>query len=297
MPSKTHIDSDFSIKLELDSKSDDPVLILANASKIIQSVHAIDTSLIMAINGTWKPVYQLDNVEYSSFLSWLKCFLEIPDDDILATGETNKIVGAYLVHYRKKIVELLAKKIESGKELAHITKEINEAANNTFPEKTRVYRHVTKSTIIHRVAELSININELKEGQKAFYTAKEETLEISSSHIYSDKELDELLEYETKIIENDESLVVKKADFLGNSKWDFKWKGRPISAPISDKDWLDKFHHREHAIMPGDTLEVTLRSTIKTDVNKKEKDASFEILKVHDIKEMDSDRLLSLFDD
>ena len=59
-------------------------------------------------------------------------------------------------------------------------------------------------------------------------------------------------------------LIILKA-WLNHAKrkWSFEWNGVPISAPISDKEFLDQLDRREHLLGSGDALdvEITYRQT------------------------------------
>jgi hypothetical protein len=54
-------------------------------------------------------------------------------------------------------------------------------------------------------------------------------------------------------------LVILKA-WLNHAKrkWSFEWNGIPISAPIIDRDFLDRIDRREYLIGAGDALDVTI---------------------------------------
>ena len=54
-------------------------------------------------------------------------------------------------------------------------------------------------------------------------------------------------------------LVILKA-WLNHAKrkWSFEWNGVPISAPIVDKDFLDRIERREYLIGTGDALDVEI---------------------------------------
>ena len=54
-------------------------------------------------------------------------------------------------------------------------------------------------------------------------------------------------------------LVILKA-WLNHAKrkWSFEWNGVPISAPISDRDFLDRLDRREHLLGSGDALDVEI---------------------------------------
>jgi hypothetical protein len=41
-------------------------------------------------------------------------------------------------------------------------------------------------------------------------------------------------------------------------KWSFEWNGVPISAPITDTDFLDRLQRREHLLGAGDALDVEI---------------------------------------
>jgi hypothetical protein len=41
-------------------------------------------------------------------------------------------------------------------------------------------------------------------------------------------------------------------------KWSFEWNGVPISAPITDTDFLDRLDRREHLLGAGDALDVEI---------------------------------------
>jgi hypothetical protein len=47
-------------------------------------------------------------------------------------------------------------------------------------------------------------------------------------------------------------------------KWSFEWNGIPISAPISDREFLDQLDRREHLLGAGDALdvEITYKQTL-----------------------------------
>ena len=55
-------------------------------------------------------------------------------------------------------------------------------------------------------------------------------------------------------------LRIKKPDFLGESKWDFRrLDDHPLAAKITDDPWLADFHGGHITIRSGDLLEVDQR--------------------------------------
>lgn len=84
-----------------------------------------------------------------------------------------------------------------------------------------------------------------REGGKAL-------IEPANSHTEKENQ-EEVIENELERI-----LLIRKADFLANSKWQFSFDNEMLSMPVEDKDWLDKFHAGEIALRSGDSLKVVL---------------------------------------
>jgi len=79
-------------------------------------------------------------------------------------------------------------------------------------------------------------------------------------------------------------LIILKA-WLNHAKrkWSFEWNGVPISAPIADKDFLDRLGRREHLLGAGDALdvEITYKQTFNPELGVYENDPnSFVVSRV-----------------
>ena len=53
--------------------------------------------------------------------------------------------------------------------------------------------------------------------------------------------------------------IVKKPDYLGESKWELRHGDRSISAKIEDLDWLRSFQSRKVDIRPRDAIKCAVR--------------------------------------
>ena len=53
--------------------------------------------------------------------------------------------------------------------------------------------------------------------------------------------------------------IVKKPDYLGESRWDLRHGKRSVSAKIEDVKWLAKFQGRKLDVRPGDALRCKAR--------------------------------------
>ena len=62
-------------------------------------------------------------------------------------------------------------------------------------------------------------------------------------------------------------LKIKKPDYLGTSRWEFKHNDRTLEARIEDVEWLSKFQSRIVDVRPGDSINTRVIITIKRDQN------------------------------
>ena len=78
-------------------------------------------------------------------------------------------------------------------------------------------------------------------------------------------------------------LTVRKPDFLKDSMWLFQHGRTPITAPILDDPWLERFHRRTVPIFPGDALRCQVRHTYSYDSANRLSGDRIEILSVLEI--------------
>lgn len=78
-------------------------------------------------------------------------------------------------------------------------------------------------------------------------------------------------------------LPIKKADFLGKSVWEFKYKDHTLKATISDDSWEDEIHSGKISLQAGDYIRATVEVYVDLDSDGKpiENSAKYSIAKVH----------------
>ena len=54
-------------------------------------------------------------------------------------------------------------------------------------------------------------------------------------------------------------LFVKKPDYLGTSRWEFRYQQKSLLVKIEDEGWLDGFQARRNVLCPGDALQCRVR--------------------------------------
>jgi hypothetical protein len=87
----------------------------------------------------------------------------------------------------------------------------------------------------------------------------------------------------TRVIEEDCDLYIVKAIMERSPrKWEFKWRGIAISAPIKDPNFYDDFARHDFTIAPGDEFQVKLAiHQRKDDISGVFTNTSYEVLNVY----------------
>ena len=78
-------------------------------------------------------------------------------------------------------------------------------------------------------------------------------------------------------------LKIRKPDYLGDSKWQFKHGKTTMSVKILDENWLNQFRSRQITIAPGDCLRATVRSEIKYDSNYEVISENYEVIQILEV--------------
>ncbi|MGA2296467.1 MAG: hypothetical protein ABSG15_02850 [FCB group bacterium] len=93
-------------------------------------------------------------------------------------------------------------------------------------------------------------------------------------------QISDLLAAETIISENDMILKIKKPDYLGDSKWEFRHENKPIPAKMLDESWLSDFHNRKITLKPGDSIRAKVRIEVAYDYDNEVASTNYYILEV-----------------
>ena len=75
-------------------------------------------------------------------------------------------------------------------------------------------------------------------------------------------------------------LKIKKPDYLGDSKWQFKHGKKTMEMKILDDAWLNRFRMKQVTIAPGDSLRAIVKSEVKYDFSNDVISEKHEILKM-----------------
>ncbi len=129
-----------------------------------------------------------------------------------------------------------------------------------------------------------VNDFERAESQEVFsnsFKGKREILDKENSSFINS--IEDLLTAETLSSVSEMFLKIKKPDYLGDSKWEFRHGKSPINAGILDNNWLLRFRNREFALMPGDSLKARVRTEVKYDYDREVSAVNYFITEVLEV--------------
>ena len=273
---------DFLLTINFAAGVKSPQRIFAAASDCISALQACDHMLLRSFPGSIQPVFVLEQVETGSLKMWLRQALEAVEDDALKNLDWKPAVGRYLVKGKYLLLKHLEGKtsLPSKKDLQEISEGLHQLAKDTDALRLPAYSKVTEVDIAEHARILSSSLSRLQPGESVSMTGDDGESTVNADFLVTDEDINKLLVEQTLENTSDLILMVRKPDFLGETKWEFRFNRRNLSVSIVDKDWLSKFQSGDIDIRPGDALRVRMREKVSYDRNGEVVDEEREIVDV-----------------
>lgn len=273
---------DFSITIDFDKDSGNPARVFKSMASIIETFQTIDNELVNRIDNKIETVLLLEDVEKGSLKAFFANLLKNIPDTAIENLSFKKLVGSYLVKAKHIYIKNTERTLvfTDKKELDIIEMELKEAASEFGIDKIPTYVPTTKKSIIKNLDKINKSFDTLTDKDKVSFSSENGDATFNLKLNIDMEKMEDLItgdvyESETKMI-----LKVKKPDYLGDSKWEFKHGNKTISAKISDMNWLRSFQDREIDVRPQDSLVCNVLTINKYDFE-------FELISVsHEIKEV-----------
>ena len=249
-------DADFAIYINFKKGEPNPQRVFQAADAMIRSFQKLDKTLCDAVDCNVNPLLVLEDIEAGSLTIWLKNILERTDDDALKTLDWKPQIGQYLVKAKYAYLSWANKHSEAPKSIVDLSRKIQSIATETDIKKFPAYHPPSVQDLIGVVGDIEKAKSYLSAGDSISYIADDkERVDFDLAIAWAPEELSELVTKETVTSAAAPMiLAVKKPDYLGNSKWEFRHGKRAIAAKIEDAVWLERFQNREIDVRPGDAL-------------------------------------------
>lgn len=274
----------FGVEIEFGRNLENPSRILLSLAKIIQACEDLDRKLIQTIQVNIEPTILLEDIEKGSIKTLLGLvFRKLKNTPEIEYDEDK--VAEFLVESKYAIVNFGESNIEFNNEtIAELQMRIHEIANETNPTpKMPVYTNISKQNILGALGSFQNALEPLQEEDEASLVITDgRRASFRFSADFSPGSIEDMLFKEELKNSSRRILKIKKPDYLGSSKWEFKDE-KNIEVKLEDFEWLKRFHQREIPLAPGDSLRVDLETTTRYDIDYNVMHTGYIITKVIEV--------------
>lgn len=278
----TQIDTDFAIEIDYIKGEGDPTRVFRSMISMIDACERMDSALLAAIDVRLRPMITLEDLEAHSLKSLLRTLVENIPNDALLHLDPKPLFGQYLLMGKKRIIDWTNDKptITKVTEIAPLVDELNKLTGQTNVAKLPGFSLVNPKAVLSSMAGISESLAMLNEGDTMMYASRAGNANFNSKFKLSSEDVENLLTEKSLTSQSTMFLKVKSPDFMGESKWQLKHGSTSLSATIEDKAWLAAYHNGEIPLLPIDTINVVMQTTLKYDNTNELIGARYAILKV-----------------
>lgn len=222
--------------------------------EFIQTCERLDSALVGSIDSNIQTVMVLEDIEAGSIKTYLRNVLTAADDEAIKKLDWRLAVGNFLLRAKYAVLRW-ADDNTSIKSLPELGREIQKLAIDTDVRHLPAYNPPSPRALLDAVRDFQHVKEHLIEGDRATFVSDAGAIEMDLSVRWDIEAIEQFAIRET--IRHPVTLmvlVVKKPDYLGASKWEFRHGARTIAAKIEDTTWLTRFQNREIDVRPGDAL-------------------------------------------
>lgn len=250
------VEYDFILRVDFEKGSQDPSRIFTTMTSLIQTFQSIDSDLAKTIDSSINPVLLLEDVESGSLKTYLRNFLTSIDDNAIKDFDWKKLVGAYLYKAKYKILEFIDENptIDNREQIETLQKDLLNLAEETNVRGLPGYAPIPTDRLLNGIKKISSSTANLAEDDIVEYITYDGTIKFNRDFKYDAEKIESILTKEILSSTNEMVLKVKKPDYLGESKWDFKHGDHPLQAKITHNEWLLDFQSRSFDLRPGDSI-------------------------------------------
>lgn len=245
----------FALVIEFEKGARDPGRVFRAADAMIRSFQELDHTLCASVDPKIEPIMLLEDIEAGSIKAWLGQALTLVEDDALKTLDWKPLVGRYLVRAKYAVIRW-SNQEAPGLDLLGLARELATIASETDVKHMPDYAPPALQSLASTIKQIDAAKDVLGPGDGMLLEGPDSgPIRFNLSVRWDQSELENLaIKEKTRFDKIPMTLIVKRPDYLGNSKWDFRLGKKPISAKIEDVEWLHYFQTRNVDVRPGDAL-------------------------------------------
>jgi len=256
--------SKFEIYIDFKPSEGDPSRVFLTMSNLIDSLSELDNDLASMVSVNFNPKLVLEEIDGGSIRSWFHAVVGDLPDKALEEADLKRVLGHFLLKSKYKILKWTEEKdsIESIEEIKGLEGELLALAEETGVKSLPAYAPIKTDKLLSHINAINNSLRPLSKEEKVSFISTEGESTINGNLKISKGIIVELLTSEMIETNSIRVLKIKKPDFLGKSKWIFRYQGHQIEAKISDSMWLNSYQGRQKDLLPGDSIKVNLNEKV-----------------------------------
>lgn len=280
------------IEFFFDEDKTNPEKFFSNVQNFFAGLETLQTEIVSKCESSYKIEYAIRDIQAASLKTKFIRTIIKPDEEEgeLALADETGNIKEYCDRVQDAVMNKFVQKKDNvieNTDMMELSKTILEVAKETGVSQKSNFKQPNIVTILDSVKTLQKVSNGM--GQNFSYLYNRDNKKIEVPRFYVDVDAERLIdETQAKEVKTNFSrnLKIKQVDFLGNSKWHFKFDDvRTIEAKILDEDWLERFHSGNMKIASGNFLKVDGFIKDKRDDFGNIISTEYFITKVYDISE------------
>jgi len=238
------------------SKGGNPNRVFRSMADLIDSFQDLDSTLAEVIGVKVDNTLVLEDIEKGSLKTIIRNFVkDLPDED-LRDAKFKRILGFFLVKGKYAVLKWCqdTPKLISPEQVDALESELLKIAEETNINKIPAYRLPDRVKLLTNISAIQKSTRYLTEEDVVHYHCEEGSSKVTDAIEISDAIVEDVLTREILDDRSEVILKVKKPDYLGSSKWIFRFQGHAIDVSITHEEWLDKFQNKLVSVQPGDSI-------------------------------------------
>ncbi|TXM59232.1 hypothetical protein [Methylobacterium sp. WL120] len=275
-------DAEMGVTIDFAKGEASPRRVFGSLITILEGFEALDRLMVSALDPRIVPLMVLEDIEAASITAWVRTRLRQVDDEVLKSGDWKKGVGAVLVKGKHRTLEYLDTReaADEGKRLMQLRDDLEKLLESA------PVRHLPQPLPI-TLQDLVKPLDQIQAG-KAALSANDRLLLTTEAGVYEANvaETKRPSEYLTAAEGSKASgvmpmqLLVRRPDYLGEAKWDFRHGRDTVTAAILDEVWLQRFKAGAVPIVPGSALACMVRYAYEYDQGGRLTSAQHDVVEV-----------------
>lgn len=231
---------------------------------LIEALHATDRDFASVLGVEIRPTLILERVEAGSIRAILRTIINGLPDESLQHLDWKPLVGQYLVRAKQRMLAWLADNpsIRTREDLSGLQKAVIADVPGFEPGQLFLPSPVPAERLLSDVKRISEAMEQLSSADQVSFEAAGTSTPISPDVRISSEQIEVLLTQESRTSDVELILLVKRPDYLGRSRWEFRHEDHVLEAKIVDDDWLERFRDGVVVLRPGDALRARVRSEV-----------------------------------